>query len=88
MMCEKRCLIDAISFDNTTDFTKDNLSRECCQKIIFGTCEAAKVIMRLKECFYLSTSMRWKLLFRSRRYRAKIILERIRDCLSRSYPLG
>jgi hypothetical protein len=55
---------------------------KCALKIVDGTCKSYELLLHLENCFDLYRRMRWKLLFRSRRYRVKVLQEMIRDCLS------
>jgi hypothetical protein len=59
-----------------------NLPCKCAVKIVDGTCKSYELLLQLENCFDLYRRMRWKLLFRSRRYRVKVLQEMIRDCLS------
>jgi hypothetical protein len=57
---------------------------KCALKIVDGTCKSYKLLLQLENCFDLYRRMRWKLLFRSRRYRLKVLQEMVSDCLSKS----
>jgi hypothetical protein len=61
---------------------------KCALKIADGTCKSYKLLIRLKNCFDLYGRMRWKLMFRSRRYRLMVLQELISDCLYSSSPLN
>jgi hypothetical protein len=87
-MCQKCCLINAISFEKDTSFKIGNFNCICSQKIVDGTCESYKLLLQLENCFDLYGRMRWKLLFRSRRYRLKVLQDMVSDCLSSSSPLS
>lgn len=59
-----------------------NPTCKCAEKIADGTCKSYILAMQLKHSLSLYESKRWKLLFRSRRYRMNVLREIIVDCLS------